>query len=118
MRTHNIQICNGFWWLGVLLGIILLPRVGCALIMQPAAATQSAKAYVGLFKDNAVSVVDTGTNRVLTTIPIPAGPHGLVVTPDGHKIYVSSDGASTQSRRAAGSVYGDDSPRTGRRGLC
>jgi YVTN family beta-propeller protein len=34
---------------------------------------------------------------VLRTIPIPAGPHGLVVTRDGRKAYVSSDGASTVS---------------------
>jgi YVTN family beta-propeller protein len=60
---------------------------------QPAAP----KAYVGLFKDNAVAVVDTGTNRVLKTIPIPPGPHGLVATPDGRRVYASSDGASTVS---------------------
>ncbi len=55
------------------------------------------KAYVGLFGDNAVAVIDTRANRVLTTIPIPAGPHGLVVSPDGLRVYASSDGASTVS---------------------
>jgi YVTN family beta-propeller protein len=55
------------------------------------------KLYVGLFKDNAVAVVDTETNRVLATIPVPRGPHGLVVTPDGRKLYVSSDGDSSVS---------------------
>src|SRR5262249_46942621 len=55
------------------------------------------KAYVGLFKDNAVAVVDTAGSRVLSTIPVPTGPHGLVLTPDGRKAYVSSDGASTVS---------------------
>jgi YVTN family beta-propeller protein len=55
------------------------------------------KAYVGLFKDNAVAVIDTGANRVLSLIPVPPGPHGLVITPDGRKVYVSSDGASTVS---------------------
>src|SRR4030095_16955738 len=49
------------------------------------------------FKDNAVAVLDTGSNRVLRTIPIPTGPHGLVITPDGRTVYVSSDGASTVS---------------------
>src|SRR5579884_1456162 len=39
------------------------------------------KAYVGLFKDNSVGVIDTATQKVLTTIPVPAGPHGLVLTP-------------------------------------
>jgi YVTN family beta-propeller protein len=55
------------------------------------------KAYVGLFRDDAVAVVDTASNRVVRTIPVPKGPHGLVITPDGRKVYVSSDGASTVS---------------------
>src|SRR6202023_2922587 len=69
---------------------------------QPASAQRAApspaiKAYVGLFKDNTVAVLDTGTNHVTKTIPVPAGPHGLVITPDGRSVYVSSDGASTVS---------------------
>src|SRR5262244_356715 len=56
-----------------------------------------AKAYVGLFKDDAVAVIDVTQNRVLSTILVPKGPHGLVITPDGRKVYVSSDGASTVS---------------------
>ena len=55
------------------------------------------KVYVGLFKDDAVAVIDTAQNRVVSTIPVPKGPHGLVMAPDGRKVYVSSDGASTVS---------------------
>ena len=55
------------------------------------------KVYVGLFKDDAVAVIDTAQNRVVSTIAVPKGPHGLVITPDGRKVYVSSDGASTVS---------------------
>ncbi len=62
-----------------------------------AAMGHAPKAYVGLFNDNAVAVLDTGTNRVLSTIPIPAGPHGLVISPDGRRVYASSDGSSTVS---------------------
>src|SRR5437879_12190850 len=61
------------------------------------AAAGAPKAYVGLFKDDAVAVIDTAQNKVLSTIAVPKGPHGLVVTPDGRKVYVSSDGASTVS---------------------
>src|SRR5260221_10988759 len=46
-------------------------------------AASAPKAYIGLYKDNAVAVLDTGTNQVLTTIKIPDGPHGLAITPDG-----------------------------------
>lgn len=59
--------------------------------------TQGPKAYVGLFGENAVAVVDTGSRKVIKTISVPTGPHGLVVTPDGRKVYVSSDGATTVS---------------------
>ena len=59
---------------------------------QPAAKSASPKAYIGLFKDNAVAVLDTGTDQVIKTIPVPAGPHGLVITPDGRWVYISSDG--------------------------
>jgi YVTN family beta-propeller protein len=55
------------------------------------------KAYVGLFGDNAVAVIDTRTNRVTKTIPVPTGPHGLVITPDGAKVFVSGDGSSAVS---------------------
>jgi YVTN family beta-propeller protein len=48
------------------------------------------KAYVGLFGDNAVGVVDLTSNKVLTTIPV-AAPDGLVITPDGAKVYVSTN---------------------------
>jgi YVTN family beta-propeller protein len=48
------------------------------------------KAYVGLFGDNAVAVVDLGAASVATTIPVSA-PDGLVIKPDGTKVYVSSN---------------------------
>ena len=60
-------------------------------------AAGAPKAYVGLFKDDAVAVIDTAQNKVLSTSTVPKGPHGLVVTSDGRKVYVSSDGASTVS---------------------
>ena len=49
------------------------------------------KAYVGNFKDNTVSVIDTGVEAVVATIPVAAGPHGMGVTPDGRRVFVSGD---------------------------
>lgn len=60
-------------------------------------AAGAPRAYVGLFKENAVAVLDVSSNTVVKKIPVPAGPHGLVATPDGGKVYVSSDGDSTVS---------------------
>ena len=54
-----------------------------------APVTSSRKGYVGLFGDNAIAVLDTVTNRVTKTIPVTA-PDGLIVTPDGRMVYVSS----------------------------
>ena len=58
MTTHNAQTYKGFGWLGVLLAA-LAALAACAQMTQPTGRTQPAKAYVGLFKDNAVAVVDT-----------------------------------------------------------
>ncbi len=56
--------------------------------------TAHRKAYVGLFGDSAVAVLDTVTNTVLKTIPVTA-PDGLAITPDGKKVYVSSTDSGT-----------------------
>jgi YVTN family beta-propeller protein len=93
-----------------LLGAILLVA-GCSSAgnyNNPVPPAPAPRAYVGLFLDNAVAVIDTGSNQVTRTIPVPAGPHGLVITPDGAKVYVSSDGASTVSviSTASDSVVG------------
>jgi YVTN family beta-propeller protein len=56
-----------------------------------------AKAYVGNFKDNTISVIDVDLKRVTATIPVPPGPHGIVITPDNRWVYVASDGTSTVS---------------------
>lgn len=71
--------------------------VGSASASRTQAAMAIPKAYIGLFKDNAVAVFDTMTSKVRTTIPIPTGPHGLVLTPDGKTVYASSDGATVVS---------------------
>jgi YVTN family beta-propeller protein len=52
------------------------------------------KAYVGNFKDNTVSVIDTGAGTVVATAPVAAGPHGMAITQDGRTVYVSGDGSS------------------------
>jgi YVTN family beta-propeller protein len=104
---------------------------GCSSATTPAdGAKPSPKAYVGLFADNAVAVIDTGRNQVTKTIPVPAGPHGLVITPDGAKVYVSSDGASavtvisTASDAVVGSIdvgmtpHGLTISRDGKRVVC
>ena len=61
------------------------------------AALADPKAYVGNFKDNTVSVVDTATAAVVATIAVAEGPHGMLLSPDGRTLYVSGDGSSALS---------------------
>lgn len=51
-------------------------------------------AYVVNSADNSVSVIDTSTNRVVTTIPIgitPSLPRYVAITPDGRFAYVTNE---------------------------
>jgi YVTN family beta-propeller protein len=82
----------------------LLPPIGgrgmlglAGMLLACAAAAAPPKAYVGNFKDNTVSVIDTAAGSVVATIPIPAGPHGMVLGSGGSPLFVSSDGASVVS---------------------
>jgi YVTN family beta-propeller protein len=82
---------RGVWILGV------VGALGGSVGTGTLTAAGPHKAYVGLFKDDAVAVIDTVQNKILTTVPVPKGPHGVVITPDGRKVYVSSDGAASVS---------------------
>ena len=74
------------------------------------------QAYVGNFKDNTVSVIDTGSAKVIATLPVAAGPHGMTQTPDGKTVYVSGDASSevsvidTASNRVTRSIEVGKSP--------
>jgi YVTN family beta-propeller protein len=95
MITHNMLIAKGFRWLGALMGVSFLALAACTEMVQPAASTQPAKAYVGNFKDNTVSVIDTDAGKVVATVPVAAGPHGMAITQDGRTVYISGDGSSS-----------------------
>ncbi|WP_198086818.1 plastocyanin/azurin family copper-binding protein [Variovorax sp. E3] len=55
------------------------------------------KAYVGNFKDSTVSVIDTGSEKVVATLPVAAGPDGILIAPDGRSVFVSGSGAAAVS---------------------
>src|SRR5438477_3396265 len=58
------------------------------------AGAAGAKAYVGNFSDNTVSVVDLAAGAVVAAIPVSAGPHGMAAAPDGRTGYMTGDGSS------------------------
>jgi YVTN family beta-propeller protein len=79
-----------------------LRQISCAGALLGTLAADSVfaagpKVYVGNFKDNTVSVIDTDASAVVATVPVAAGPHGMVISPDSSTVYVSGDGASTVS---------------------
>src|SRR5664279_1957405 len=78
----------------------LTSRLLCAVIalaVATGAAAAGPQAYVGNFKDNTVSVIDTGTGTVIATLPVANGPHGMTQTPDGRTVYISGDNSSEVS---------------------
>src|SRR5580704_4998269 len=75
-----------------------------ALSARPAAAAPFA--YVTNSSSGNVSVIDTATNMVVTTVTVPFGANGVAVTPDGRHAYVADDnfvGQGTVSVIAAAS---------------
>ena len=95
MISRNEQMPTGLRWLDALLGVSVLAITACAQMIQPAYAAAATKAYVANFKDNTVSVIETDAAKVVATIPVAAGPHGMAITQDGRTVYVSGDGSSS-----------------------
>lgn len=52
------------------------------------------KAYIGLFGDSTVGVLDVDAQKIIKTLPVTA-PDGLIVSPDGKKVFVSSTDTGT-----------------------
>ena len=70
---------------------------GAALALMSGAASAGPKAYVGNFADSTVSVIDTADGKVVATVPVATGPHGMAIAPDGRTVYVTGDGSSSLS---------------------
>jgi YVTN family beta-propeller protein len=54
-------------------------------------------AYITNSGNNTVSVIDTATDTVVTTINVGANPNGVAVTPDGSRVYVTNQGGDSVS---------------------
>lgn len=74
-------------------GMIFGVRIG----PSTAVAADGPKAYVGLYGDDAIGVLDTASGRLLRTIKVPEGPEAVIVAPGGKRVYVSSEDATSVS---------------------
>ncbi|MGO4393757.1 plastocyanin/azurin family copper-binding protein [Variovorax sp. M-6] len=75
---------------------ILASALAALLLANPAFAA-GAKAYVGNFKDDTVSVIDTTAQRLIATVPVAAGPDGIVIARNDRQVFVSGASASSLS---------------------
>src|SRR5262245_10939188 len=67
----------------------------CATGGGTAVAQAQTRAYVaGGSPSGSVFVLDTTTNTLVTTIAVGEGTFGIVVTPDGSRVYVATQSAS------------------------
>jgi YVTN family beta-propeller protein len=57
---------------------------------QPAGPRVYVSNYFGA-SSNTVSVIDSGANRLIATIPVGAGPLGIAVSPSGSRAYVANE---------------------------
>ena len=67
------------------------------MLMLPSFANSAPFAYIANRDDDTVSVIDTVTDKVVSTIAVGDYPHGLAVTPNGERIFVANRSAGTVS---------------------
>jgi YVTN family beta-propeller protein len=83
--------------LGAILTLAMCIVSGGPAGPRATAAAVAPKAYIGLYGDDAIGVLDTASGRLLRTIKVPAGPEAVIVSPDGSRVYVSSEDATQVS---------------------
>lgn len=78
---------------------LLVCRVCCLLGLQLLSGFAAAEpfAYIANRDDDTVSVIDTATDTVVSTIAVGDYPQGLAVTPDGARVFVANQTAGTVS---------------------
>ena len=81
--------------LGLVLGLYLVAA-------SPSLAQITQDAYVANQHDGTVSVVDTATQAVVSTIPVGSNPYGVAVTSNGLHAYVTNNSDNDEPGGKAG----------------
>jgi YVTN family beta-propeller protein len=75
------------------------------LLLIGGEASARSYAYIAHYGSNTVSMLDTATRKVVTTVRVGAGPGGVAVAPGGARVYVSNyNGASVSVVDTAANV--------------
>ena len=102
----GLALSTGHWFfrhrhgaraLAAVLTLVVCIVSGGRVGPRATAATVAPKAYIGLYGENAIGVLDTASGRLLRTIKVPDGPEAVIVSPDGGRVYVSSEDATQVS---------------------
>jgi YVTN family beta-propeller protein len=80
------------------------------LAVYGAQAVAASLGYVANANDGTVSVINTATNTVVATIPVPNGAAAVAVTPDGTRAYVVGAGDVSVIDTASNTVVGSPIP--------
>ncbi len=75
----------------------LLISIAALIVLTQPADARRAYAYVANYGSNTVSVIDTTSNTVVSTIPVASGPLAVAGIPSGTQIYVANFNSSTVS---------------------
>lgn len=97
------ELIGGTGRISVPITVTIAPRVSVATATAGAGASAVAlspdgkRAYVTNADGNSVSVIDTATNTVTTTIAVGANPQAVAITPNGARAYVANAGGDSVS---------------------
>ena len=85
------------WLIAVVLTSAQILFLGTALAQGKGSSMNhpAPKAYLGEFESNDIAVVNTADNSIIKRISVPKGVHGVAITPDGSRVFVSSDAGNT-----------------------
>jgi YVTN family beta-propeller protein len=94
MQSKSSKRSHASWARGLAALSVALVLV---LALGARVAEASPFAYVANATDNTVSVIDTASNILATTITVGVQPTGIAVTPDGAPAYVANRGSNSVS---------------------
>jgi YVTN family beta-propeller protein len=83
--------------IGQHLSVVLLLLLSTGIGLDTATVQAQTPAYVTNNGSNTVSVIDTGNNTVVATIPVGFLPFGIAITPDGTRAYAANESSNTVS---------------------
>lgn len=78
-------------------GQTLMLLISVSLFLGCTHSPSGPRAYVSNERDGTVTVIDTNTDRVVSTINVGARPRGIRASPDGKRIYVAISFSSQQT---------------------